>query len=120
MELRIDQAAEQGILTALRAGQVRQAARLMVQYHGVAVFDVCVETVGDPEAAEDLTQATFARAFALLHGFRGELTSREWLLGIALQSCEAASAGTDSDRRATDRTISDSLRRRLEVLASAV
>lgn len=119
MELRIDPAADQAILTALRSGDHRQAARLMVKHHGFAVFHICRAATGSEEAAEDLTQASFARAFALLPGLSGDLTTREWLEGIARQCC----AGRETpDPTGGSRTsgISESLRRRLEVLAAAL
>jgi len=121
MELRIDPAAEQAILSALRAGDIRQAARLMVQYHGVAVYESCCSMVGDVEEAEDLTQSVFARAFALLAGFRGELNSRQWLLEVGRRRCEEYLEASPRRAGSTEATgIGESLRRRLEVLASAV
>jgi DNA-directed RNA polymerase specialized sigma24 family protein len=122
MELTIDKAAEQTILSALREGDVRRAARLMVRSHGLAVFERCFAIVGDTSTAEDLTQASFARAFALLAGFRGDLNSREWLLGIAERCTEehgprAARAAESPPERPG---IRESLIRRLEVLAAAL
>lgn len=119
MEIKIDPVAEQTVLSALRDGDVRRAAHLMVRYHGVSVFGTCRDLVQDHDLAEDLTQAVFARAFALLTGFRGELSSREWLIGIARQS--AADHGSGGQRLGGEsRGISDSLRRRLDVLAAAL
>ncbi|MFJ3640281.1 sigma-70 family RNA polymerase sigma factor [Streptomyces sp. NPDC090108] len=52
---------------------------------------------GDPQAAHDLTQDTFARAFGSLHRFEGRATARTWLLSIARR------AVADSLRRAAVR-----------------
>ena len=41
----------------------------------------------DPDAADDLTQETFLRAFKALPGFRGRSSVRTWLLGIARRAC---------------------------------
>jgi RNA polymerase sigma-70 factor (ECF subfamily) len=40
--------------------------------------------------ADDLTQETFARAFASLHRFAGRSTARTWLLSIARRVCADA------------------------------
>ncbi|MDT6983481.1 sigma-70 family RNA polymerase sigma factor [Streptomyces lusitanus] len=52
---------------------------------------------GDPQAAHDLTQDTFARAFGSLHLFEGRSSARTWLLSIARR------AVADSLRRAAVR-----------------
>jgi DNA-directed RNA polymerase specialized sigma24 family protein len=127
MELRIDSAADQNILSALREGDRRQAARLMVLYHGVAVYEQCLALVQEQEAAEDLTQATFKRAFADLSQLLGESSPRDWLLEVA-RTCSNEHLGARQPDGQPSRTaqegerlsISESLRRRLEVLASAV
>jgi RNA polymerase sigma-70 factor, ECF subfamily len=41
----------------------------------------------DPDAADDLTQETFLRAFRALPDFAGRSTARTWLLGIARRVC---------------------------------
>jgi DNA-directed RNA polymerase specialized sigma24 family protein len=119
MELRIDAADEQTILSALREGDLRRAARLMVRSHGLAVFERCFQVVGDAATAEDLTQASFARAFALLGGFRGELSSRQWLLGIAERCAREHDTRSAAPDKPPER-VSESLLRRLEVLAAAL
>lgn len=125
MELQIDSAADQNILRALREKEARQAARLMVDYYGVAVFAECRRIVGDEEAAEDLTQETFSRVFGALPAPAGRDSVREWLLAAARATC----AGHDAPREAPVDvgrsgggrvTISESLRRRLEMLAAAL
>jgi len=41
----------------------------------------------DPDAADDLTQETYLRAFRALPGFQGRSSARTWLLGIARRAC---------------------------------
>jgi RNA polymerase sigma-70 factor (ECF subfamily) len=41
----------------------------------------------DPDAADDLTQETYLRAFRALPGFEGRSSARTWLLGIARRAC---------------------------------
>lgn len=41
----------------------------------------------DADAADDLTQETYLRAFRALSGFEGRSTVRTWLLGIARRTC---------------------------------
>ncbi|HEY3737049.1 MAG TPA: sigma-70 family RNA polymerase sigma factor, partial [Jatrophihabitans sp.] len=43
--------------------------------------------LGPRELADDLTQETYARAFAALHRFAGRSSARTWLLGIARHVC---------------------------------
>ncbi|NED34970.1 sigma-70 family RNA polymerase sigma factor [Streptomyces sp. SID8499] len=52
---------------------------------------------GDPQAAHDLTQDTFVRAFGSLHRYEGRASARTWLLAIARR------AVADSIRRAATR-----------------
>jgi DNA-directed RNA polymerase specialized sigma24 family protein len=133
MQLEIDNASDQTILSALREGKPRQAAGLLISYHGNTVFNVCRSMVVDPELAEDLTQETFRRAFGGLLGIQGSSSPRAWLVGLAQQCCSEA-AGTASRPDVADLPpfdqmasadapgwrISESLQRRLEVLASSL
>ena len=133
MQIQIDSASDQAILSALREGKVRHAAGLLVSYHGNTIYNVCRSLVADPELAEDLTQESFRRAFSRLEGIQGTSSPRSWLVGIAQQCCaeavERVSAPEsaelpDVDPLAAADTgswrISESLQRRLEVLASAL
>jgi DNA-directed RNA polymerase specialized sigma24 family protein len=130
MQIEIDSASDQAILSALREAKVRQAAGLLVRYYGNSVYNVCRSLVTDNELSEDLTQETFRRAFSELGSIQGSSSPRSWLIGIAQRACAAAleavadpelpelepmtTADTGSWR------ISESLQRRLEALASAL
>ncbi len=87
MEIQIDSAADQSILTALREGKRRQAGQLLVRYYGNLVFNVCRTLVPTLEEAEDLTQASFTRAFSDLGGIQGSMTPRIWLMNVAQACC---------------------------------
>lgn len=134
MELRIDSAADQSIIAALRNGERREAAGLMVRYYANAVLNLCAAQVEELERAEDLTHECFRQAFATMDAFGGELSVRNWLVYTSRQVCleqlqrEAADAPPPPDMLNTVRLsgdddrlrVSDSLRRRLEVLAAAL
>lgn len=46
-----------------------------------------VAALVDPDAADDLTQETYLRAFRALASFEGRSSARTWLLGIARRAC---------------------------------
>jgi len=48
------------------------------------VYRVLLAMLRDPEAADDLTQECFLRAYEHRHRFRGESSVRTWLLRIAM------------------------------------
>jgi DNA-directed RNA polymerase specialized sigma24 family protein len=132
MQIEIDSPSEQAILTALREGKNRHAAGLLVSYHGNTIYNLCRSLVGDAEQAEDLTQEAFRRALARLDGLLSAPSPRSWLVGVAQQCCSEALQAVSSQEAAelpdfdpmgTDPgiwRISDSLKRRLEMLASAL
>lgn len=47
------------------------------------VYNTCVNLLRAPDAAEDMTQDIFAKAFNKLHLFRGDARFRTWLYRIA-------------------------------------
>ncbi|SDJ02083.1 RNA polymerase sigma-70 factor, ECF subfamily [Frankineae bacterium MT45] len=51
--------------------------------------------------ADDLTQETYARAFASLHRFTGRSSARTWLLSIARRVCADAVRTAVRDRRSS-------------------
>lgn len=50
------------------------------------VWRLCARLV-DPEAADDVTQEVYLRACRALGNFRGDASSRTWLLTIARRTC---------------------------------
>jgi DNA-directed RNA polymerase specialized sigma24 family protein len=131
MEIQIDTAADQNILSALREGKHRQAAGLLVRYYGNTIFGVCRSMVAQVEQAEDLAQESFRRAFSALEGIQGHPSPRAWLMNVAQQCCAdhlQRLVGVEDELPGIDREalgeapwrISESLQRRLEVLASSL
>jgi len=53
------------------------------------VWRLCAH-LSSRDAADDLTQETYARAFASLHRFAGRSSARTWLLAIARRVCADA------------------------------
>jgi DNA-directed RNA polymerase specialized sigma24 family protein len=132
MEIQIDSAADQSILSALREGKHRQAASLLVRYYGNTVFCLCRTMVPQVDEAEDLTQESFRSAFSALGGIQGHPSPRAWLMKVAQRCCadhlkqyvgvqeELPSLDREVPAEAANWRISESLQRRLEVLASAL
>ena len=65
------------------------AATAFVQATQADVWRLCAH-LGSPATADDLTQETYARAFASLHRFLGRSSARTWLLTIARRTCADA------------------------------
>jgi RNA polymerase sigma-70 factor (ECF subfamily) len=77
-------------VAALQArGGDSEAAAAFVRACQGEVWRLCAH-LGSPREAEDLTQETFARAFASLHRFAGRSSARTWLLSIARRVCADA------------------------------
>ena len=72
------------------------------------VWRLCAHLI-DRQAADDLTQETYLRAFPALKGFRGDAPVRSWLLTIARRVC-----AQEIDRRSRGRRLSASLKADLE------
>ena len=82
MELLLDSPSDQTILSALRTGEQRRAAELLVQHYSQTVYSA-VRCAAEPLQAEDWTYGAFARAFNALRGYRGEGSPGRWLLETA-------------------------------------
>lgn len=80
-------------VTALRAraGDAGAAADF-VRRTQADVWRLCAH-LGSAADADDLTQETFARAFASLHRFAARSSARTWLLSIARRVCADAIRG---------------------------
>ena len=66
---------------------MKAAALYLVAQHADEVLGLCRAMVRDETTAEDLSQDVFGRAFAALATFRGEASSRTWILQIARNRC---------------------------------
>jgi RNA polymerase sigma-70 factor (ECF subfamily) len=83
---------------ALRARRGDAAAATeFVRTTQTDVWRLCSH-LGSRASADDLTQETYARAFASLHRFAGRSTARTWLLGIARRVCADAVRSAVRDR----------------------
>jgi RNA polymerase sigma-70 factor (ECF subfamily) len=65
------------------------AATAFVRASQTDVWRLCAH-LGSRATAEDLTQETYARAFASLHRFAGRSSARTWLMSIARRVCADA------------------------------
>lgn len=75
---------------ALRARRGDSAsAAAFVRATQADVWKLCAH-LSSRDAADDLTQETYARAFAALHRFAGRSSARTWLLAIARRVCADA------------------------------
>lgn len=69
-------------LAALAQRGDRRALARFVEVSQADVWRYCAYLT-DPQAADDVTQDTFARAIGSLHRFRGDCDAKVWLLTIA-------------------------------------
>jgi RNA polymerase sigma-70 factor (ECF subfamily) len=75
---------------ALRARRGDEAsAAAFVRATQADVWRLCAH-LSSRDSADDLTQETYARAFASLHRFAGRSSARTWLLAIARRVCADA------------------------------
>src|SRR4051812_42861920 len=85
------------------------AAAAFVRATQADVWRLCAH-LGSPAQADDLTQDTYARAFASLHRSLGRASARTWLLSIARRVCADAVRSAVRERRiaaAPQRTSDD-------------
>ncbi len=68
----------------------RSAFGVLVQRHHEAVYRVALSIVSDTDAAQDVAQDAFLKAFRGLRGFRGESAFRTWVLRIAANEAKGA------------------------------
>lgn len=63
---------------------------VLVERHHEAVYRVALSIVSDTDAAQDVAQDAFVKAFRGLGGFRGDAAFRTWLLTIAANEARGA------------------------------
>jgi RNA polymerase sigma-70 factor (ECF subfamily) len=86
----MDEEFDEATTAALRARRGdAAAASAFVRATQVDVWRLCAH-LGSRAGADDLTQETYARAFASLHRFAGRSSARTWLLTIARRVCADA------------------------------
>jgi RNA polymerase sigma-70 factor (ECF subfamily) len=115
----MDEQPDEATTAALRARRGEAAAATaFVRLTQADVWRLC-RNLGSTASADDLTQETYARAFASLHRFVGRSSARTWLLAIARRVCAdavraavreraaAADAATQGDPADTGRASND-------------
>ena len=112
------------------------AFEALVREHGPMVYNLALRTLGDPQAAEDLAQEAFVRAWRGLDGFRDEARFGTWLYRIVTNLCynrlprlrrqlaeldpDEAAGLPDEGQRVDARLLDDELRRRLHAEIKAL
>ena len=82
------------------------AASAFVRATQADVWRLCAH-LGSAARAEDLTQDTYARAFASLHRFAGRSSARTWLLAITRNVCADSVRAAQRERRAAQAHVED-------------
>lgn len=77
---------EHTLAVAASRGDDKAFARLY-SLHFNRLWHSALKHVGDEEAAEELVQETFARAFKNIEQFRGEAKFSTWLTSILVRQC---------------------------------
>jgi RNA polymerase sigma-70 factor (ECF subfamily) len=78
-------AGEDERIAAARQGDV-PAFEALYREHVGRVYGLCLRMVGEPQAAEDLTQDTFVNAWRSLPGYEGRSSLATWLHRIAVNA----------------------------------
>lgn len=75
--------ADRVLVEAARRGDSAAYDRLVTRHHEVA-FRLALGVVDDEDAAADVVQDAFVKAYRGLEGFRGDARFRTWLLSIVV------------------------------------
>jgi RNA polymerase sigma-70 factor (ECF subfamily) len=67
----------------------RQDFEVLVERHQRVLYAFVFRSLRDADAAQEVVQATFVRAYTGLARFRGEASFKTWLHQIALNQCRA-------------------------------
>lgn len=80
-------AGDEPVVSAVRAGRIRDAVGLCAREHGAPVGRFCMALLGSQAEAEEAAQETLLASAAALPNFRGECSVRGFLFGIARNVC---------------------------------
>ena len=86
MTLKLDDCSD-GELAALALGGRQSAYTALLTRYREPVFRVVRATIGDTDAAVDVTQEAFVSAFAALKGYDSERPFKTWISRIAINKC---------------------------------
>ena len=92
---------ERRLLKAIRAGS-QEACADLVRTHYAAIYGFLLHLSGQVSTAEDLTQETFAAAWASIGSFRGRASLKTWLYKIAYGKFVDLKRRVKSHRAATE------------------
>lgn len=76
---------EEALINAAKRGDVSAFNRLVLHYQELS-YNVAHRIMGQPQAAEDITQESFIAAYKALNRFRGG-SFKSWLLRIVTNRC---------------------------------
>ncbi|MCC7352937.1 MAG: sigma-70 family RNA polymerase sigma factor [Anaerolineae bacterium] len=76
---------EIALIVAAKKGELRAFNQLVLQYQGMA-YNLAYRVLGDSDAAADVTQDSFVKAFKSLRQYRGG-SFKAWVLRIVTNTC---------------------------------
>ena len=86
MTLALDDCSD-GELAALALGGRQSAYAALLGRHREPIFRLVRGTIGDSDAAVDVTQEAFVSAFAALNSYDGARSFKTWISRIAINKC---------------------------------
>lgn len=94
------------VIRAVLHGERPRFAEI-VEAHQQFVFNMVLRQVGSTDAAQDIAQEVFLRAYRGLSGFRGESTFRTWLGRIVMNACHSYFVSRGFKERAATSTFEE-------------
>lgn len=98
---RVNPAAEEAALDALRRGKTADALKLLMGAYSGAITAFAIRILRNRESAKDVHQLVFLEAFQGFQRFEGRSTLWRWLCGIAYHRC------LDELRRGRRQSVAD-------------
>ncbi|HSR41421.1 MAG TPA: sigma-70 family RNA polymerase sigma factor, partial [Longimicrobiales bacterium] len=86
MSRRTEERSDDALVRAAGSGDRDALGELYVRHRGM-VYELCLRMVGDPDAAEDLTQEGFLRVERYGSTFDGRSSVRTWLYRLIRNRC---------------------------------
>jgi RNA polymerase sigma-70 factor, ECF subfamily len=84
-----DGPSDEELVERARAGDESALGKLVERHHAAA-YRVAVSMLRDDDAAQDVVQDAFIKAFRALSGFRGDAAFRTWILTITTNEARGA------------------------------
>jgi RNA polymerase sigma-70 factor (ECF subfamily) len=102
---------EQKLISRCQNGDI-QAFRELVERYEDRIYALACSIVSNPEAAKDVAQEAFVRAYKALNSFEGNSSFYTWLYRIATNVCLNAA---QKEKRRIDRVSLDELQEKPDV-----